>query len=254
MAAINLGPVQHIQRVQLPEEFYETQSKIIVALEIGQSALSTVDNVLNGSFDPMDNAIVSSIISTGQAMLLSIQTQVNNVKTSIVTMVTSIQATYQGTATGPAGVIAQVNSINSFITLVNNYITQINNVISLFNSIVNDINLLVSRFQNIQDEAQTRFTQAVQRGINDFIDNINEEKEPLSNSILNSISTQMQGLQNTAANVENITTNSWRQYVPPYSVDTYNPDPKEPDKDNLDFHGRAHLQKQARAFRGKILN
>ena len=223
MASINVAPIQQIQTIDLPDQFYETQAKIVGALAIGKSILAGVDAIINGSFNIMDNAIVQQLITAGQNMLTSIQTQVSTLLTSANSMIASIGATFSGTATGAIGIIAQVNSISSLLNLINSYITIINNIITQFNNIVSEITSLVTRFSNLQDEIGLAFQSAVSKGIDDYMNTINDEYEPLSNSILNDISTQLDGLQTTAKDIENITTDSWRQYIPPYTVESYTP-------------------------------
>ena len=223
MASINVAPIQQIQKVELPQQFYDTQAKIVLSLAIGKSILSEVDSILNGSFNIMDNEIVASVVSAGQEMLTSIEEQALEIYDNVAAMIVSVQTTFAGFAGGPAAIIAQVNSIESFLTLVDGYITTINDLITAFNLIVSQINSLVTRFSNLQDEIGLAFQQAVSDGIQDYMDTINDEHEPLSNSILNNISSQLDGLQNTAENIETITTDSWRQYIPPYTVEPYTP-------------------------------
>ena len=250
MAAINIAPVQQIQAVDLPNEFYETQAQVVSALAIGNTALKIADQILTGSFDLMDNAIIASMISAGQALVNSILVQANNIYTSVFSMIASINSTFPGSATGAAGIILQVNSIQSFLTLINSYISKINNIINKFNQIVSKINLLVSRLQNIKSEVVTTFQQGLIDGVDNYLKEI-AEHEVQSEGILKSVSVQMDGLLDTAVNVTNITTDSWRQHIPPYSVDSYNPNnvPGETPDSN---HDQQLLEQTERAFRGSI--
>ena len=226
MSRIKIEKVQQIETVGLPQEFYQTQAKISASLEQAKLALSIADTILAdpAAFFSMDNAIIQNLIAQGKAMLTSIQNQANNILLSINSMVTSITATYTGTAGGIAGQLAQINSIKSFIDLINDYISIINGLISDFNDIVSQIEDLVNRMENLQTEIGRAFQQGISDGINEVIAEA-KAKEELSISAFNTVYAQMDGLQNTVDNIETITTDSWRQHIPPYTVDPYTPGP-----------------------------
>ena len=97
--------------------------------------------------------------------------------------------------------------------------------------------------ENIQTEISRTFQAAVSDGIKTIIDEA-KAKEELSLAAFNTLYDQMDGLQNTVDNIETITFDSWRQHIPPYSVDPYTPGPAPEANHTPDNHDRLNEEYQ----------